>query len=146
LALSVVAFACVTTACGSSGCSAISTGSSGVASTELSATTAGASQGGGDATAVAKAKADLAQYPATPTRIRQTAPLPGPIPKDKKIVFLSQANVPNIVGLATGGVAAAHSIGWQGSQITYGAASPASLQAAFSSALQKDPAVTGRLG
>jgi ribose transport system substrate-binding protein len=136
LAVGVIALAGLTTACSSSGSSAPSS----------SKTTTGSPSSGSAATAVAKAKADLAQYLAEPTKIDQTNPLPGPVPKDKKIVFLSQANVPNIIGVGTGIIAAAHSIGWQGSAITYNSASPASLQAAFSSALLKHPvavAVTG---
>jgi ribose transport system substrate-binding protein len=131
-ALGGIVLASTVTACSSSGSSSGSTGSP---------TTTGTASPGGDAAAVAKAQADLAQYLTAPTKILQTNPLPGPVPKGKKIIFLSEANTPNIVAIATGGIAAAHAIGWQASSITYDPTSPASLQSAFSSALLKHPSV-----
>jgi ribose transport system substrate-binding protein len=97
------------------------------------------SPAGGDAAVAAKAKANLAQYLATPTEIAQRTLLPSPPPKGKTIIFLSQADVPNVVAIGTGGIAAAKAIGWNASAITYDPASPASLQAALSSALIKHP-------
>jgi ribose transport system substrate-binding protein len=115
-------------ACGSSG-----------SSTPTSSSTGGGTATGGDAAVVAKAKADLAQYLAVPNEITQSTPLPSAPPKGKSIIFLSQSDVPNVVAIGTGGIAAAKSIGWSASAITYDPSSPASLQAAFSSALIKHP-------
>jgi ribose transport system substrate-binding protein len=87
---------------------------------------------------VAEAKAAVRQSLAVPTKITQTKPLPSAPPKTGSIIFLANP-LPATQLIGQGAKQAAEAIGWSFDQVTYDAANPATLQAAFMSALAKKP-------
>jgi ABC-type sugar transport system substrate-binding protein len=125
-----VAGVAVVAACSSSGSSQTGSSSTGAASP---GDTASASP------ALSAAKAVVAQYEATPTKIPQTTPLSAPAPKGKTIIYLNDDAIPSLT-LTGGGVqAAAQALGWGYSTLNEDVSSPASVQAALQEALVKKP-------
>lgn len=100
----------------------------------------GASEGSGSSSSVdvSSFEASVEQYEATPTEILQSEPLKKAPPKGKSVIFVSNG-LPGTVKIGQGVEAAANAVGWDFSTVTFDAADPATLQAAFMSALQKDP-------
>lgn len=130
-------------ACSSSATSSSSTSASSAGSSSPSAgSSSPAATAGGSATAsslVAQAEAVIAAYSKTPTQITLTTPLPSKPPTGKTIVYLDQPTVPAVSTVGDGVRAAAQALGWNFDEIDYDPSNPASLQAAFTSALTKHP-------
>jgi ribose transport system substrate-binding protein len=88
--------------------------------------------------AVAQAQAALQQFLAAPTTITQTTPLPSTPPKGKTVVWVGTSE-PSNVQEQTVGAAAARALGWNFSVVDFDPANPATLDAAFLTALAKHP-------
>jgi ribose transport system substrate-binding protein len=131
VAAPVVAMSLMASACSSSG---TSTGTANPASTNSTASSAN----------VAKAQAALAKWLKPPTPIMQTTPLPHK-PSPGKIVFIYN-NLPDTIQETQGTEAAAKAVGWQYSQVLFDSNNPATLQAAFQTALTKKPTVVVTIG
>jgi ribose transport system substrate-binding protein len=100
---------------------------------------AGGSSGSGavDSTGLTQAKAIVAQYNSAPTKIPQTVPLPSKPPTGKTLAFLVQQGVSANALVGNAEKAAVQGIGWNFVEIPYDGSNPATLQAAFSTALSK---------
>jgi ribose transport system substrate-binding protein len=87
---------------------------------------------------VATAEAKMKDFLAAPTQINITTPLKSPAPSGKTVIFVGTSEPSNVQ--AQQAVAqAASAVGWSYSEISYDPANPATLQAAFESALAKHP-------
>jgi len=127
IAVIAAAVAAVTlAACGSSASS--TTASSATASSATGA------QGQGVATAQAKVK----DFLAAPAQINITIPLKSPAPSGKKVIFVGTSEPSNVL-CQKAVQQAAQAIGWSYSEISYDPANPATLEAAFTSAIAKHP-------
>ena len=80
----------------------------------------------------------MKDFLAPPGRINITTPLKSPVPPGKKVIFVGTSEPSNVL-CQTAVEQAAHAIGWSYSEISYDPANPATLQAAFQSALAKHP-------
>jgi ABC-type sugar transport system substrate-binding protein len=129
-----VTVAALCAACGSSGTGSPGAGSSGAPSSSSSAAS------------VSAAKTELAQYLKVPAQIAQTVALPKASPKGKTLIYLNQSSVPTTTAIGNAAEVAAHAAGWNFSEISYDPANPASLVAAFATALLKHPTVVSVTG
>jgi len=75
---------------------------------------------------------------AAPSQINITTPLKSAVPAGQKVIFVGTSE-PSNVQVQDAVQAATHAIGWGYSEISYDPANPATLQAAFQSALAKHP-------
>lgn len=80
----------------------------------------------------------MKDFLAPPSRINITTPLKSSIPSGKKVIFVGTSE-PSNVKCQAAVEEATHAIGWSYSEISYDPANPATLQAAFQSALAKHP-------
>jgi ABC-type sugar transport system substrate-binding protein len=87
---------------------------------------------------IANAKAALTKYEAAPTKILETVPLTKAPPKGETVVWVGTTSPPNVLA-QQGAAAAAKALGWNFSVVDYDPANPASLAAAFATALTKHP-------
>jgi ribose transport system substrate-binding protein len=93
---------------------------------------------------VAQAQAAYEKATQPPTSISQTTPLNAK-PGTGSIVYLVTTD-PDNVEISQAVQEAAKAAGWQYSQLSYDAAAPASLQAAFNNALTKHPTAVAECG
>jgi ribose transport system substrate-binding protein len=80
----------------------------------------------------------MKSFMAAPSQINISTPLKSPVPSGKKVIFVGTSE-PSNVQAQTAVEAAVRAIGWSYSEISYDPANPATLQAAFQSALAKHP-------
>ena len=80
----------------------------------------------------------MKSFMAAPSQINITTPLKSPAPSGKKVIFVGTSE-PSNVQCQNAVEAAVRAIGWSYSEISYDPANPATLQAAFQSALAKHP-------
>ena len=125
LAVAVVTLSTLLAACGSSS----GAGAAGTTSPEQ----------------IAAAKGVADQYLKAPTTITQNVPLPKAPPAGKSIVFLGDSN-PDTTKIGQGIETAAKAIGWKFSTVSFDTANPATLQAAFDTALQRHPDYVAEAG
>lgn len=97
----------------------------------------GSSAGGVDTAGLAKAKAIVAQFHAAPKQIPQTVPLPSKPPTGKTLAFLVQQGVSSNALIGNAEKAAVQALGWKYVEIPYDGSNPATLQAAFATALSR---------
>jgi ABC-type sugar transport system substrate-binding protein len=128
MVLVVIAFAGLLAACSSGNSSAGSAGGTAAPSSSAAAGSAG----------LAAAQAFVNQYSQLPKKINVTAPLPSQPPKHQKVIYL-QGNTAGVEFAGDALKAAATALGWQYASVPYNAAEPATLQAAFQTALQEHP-------
>lgn len=87
---------------------------------------------------VASATAKLKTFLAAPDKINIATPLKSPAPSGKKVIFVGTSE-PSNVQVQHAIQQAGKAIGWSYSEISYDPANPATLQAAFESAIAKHP-------
>jgi ribose transport system substrate-binding protein len=118
----------------------------GAAACSSSSPSATASTGSGSGSAnLAVAKATVAKYLKNPTAITQTVPLKSKAPSGKSIIFLTNGQTDG-VKIAAGVEAAAHAVGWTSSTVSFDPSNPATLQAAFATALAEHPTFVAEAG
>lgn len=116
---------------------ACSSSKSGGGSGSGSGSSTGAGSGGVDAAGLAQAKALVAQYDTAPTKIPQSVALPSKPPAGKTLAFLVQEGVSSNALIGNAEKEAVQAIGWNYVEIPYDGSNPATLQAAFATALTK---------
>jgi ribose transport system substrate-binding protein len=118
--------------------SACSSSAGSSASSSAGSTQPGTARSGTQSAGVATAEAKMKEFLATPSQINITTPLKSPAPSGKKVIFVGTSEPSNV--LAQNAVRqAVQAIDWSYSEISYDPANPATLQAAFQSALAKHP-------
>ncbi len=108
------------------------------AAAETSAAAAGSDE-------VAAAKAIYEPFLQPPTKINQTTPLSGPVPKDKLYVFL-ECELPQCVEIGVGALEAAKAIGWKTKVIKWNTADLQTVLSAMDEALTLKPAAVTLTG
>jgi ribose transport system substrate-binding protein len=114
-----------------SACSSSSSSSGG-------STHAGTAQSVTQSAGVATAEAKMKDFLAAPRQINITTPLKSPAPSGEKVIFVGSSE-PSNVQAQNAVEQAARAIGWSYSEISFDPANPATLQAAFQSALARHP-------
>lgn len=94
---------------------------------------------------VAAAKAAIEPFLQPPTKINQTIPLSGPVPKDKLYVFL-ECELPQCVEIGIGAIEAAKAIGWKTKVIKWNTADLQTVLSAMDEALTLKPAAVTLTG
>ena len=117
---------------------ACSTPSSSTSSSTSTSTAGSSSTPAATSSAVAQAQAALQQFLAVPTTIMQTIPLTSTPPKGKTVVWVGTSEPSNVEQQTAAG-AAARALGWNFSVVDFDPANPATLDAAFTTALAKHP-------
>lgn len=120
-----------------------------VAATEAPATdavtTVAAAAAAAGTDEVAAAKAIYEPFLKPPTKINQTTPLSGPVPKDKLYVFL-ECELPQCVEIGIGALEAAKAIGWKTKVIKWNTADLQTVLSAMDEALALKPAAVTLTG
>ena len=111
--------------------------------TDAATTVAAAAAAGTDEVAAAKAIYEPFLQP--PTKINQTTPLSGPVPKDKLYVFL-ECELPQCVEIGVGAIEAAKAIGWKTKVIKWNTADLQTVLSAMDEALTLKPAAVTLTG
>lgn len=112
---------------------------SNAAESPASSSDAGGAPGSAASAQTAEATGLANEATQVPTTILQTNPLKTPAPKGQSVIFLDNGNA-STAEIGAGVMQAAEAGGWTYSTITYKSNNPATLQAAFMTALQKNPA------
>ena len=99
----------------------------------------GSSLGSAPAASTSEAAELAAQATSVPASILQTVPLNTAAPKGRSVIFLDNGNA-STAEIGNGVRQAAEAGGWSFSTISYKSNNPATLQAAFMTALQQGPA------
>lgn len=132
IGVAVASCLAIVTACGST--STGSTGSSGAAHDT-----------GASSADLANAEAGAAAFLAAPTSILQTVPLPTAPPSGMTLVMVGTSE-PTNVQVQQAIKAGAAALGWKFAVVDYDPANPATLQAAFTTALTKHPVAVVEAG
>jgi ribose transport system substrate-binding protein len=114
-------------------CSSSSTSSSAAAPAGTQQAPSGTASPG-----IATAQAKMKDFLAPPAQINITTPLKSSAPSGKNVIFVGTSEPSNVL-CQKAVEQAARAIGWSYSEISYDPANPATLQAAFTSALAKHP-------
>ena len=121
-----------------SACGSSSSPSAAAAAGASAASTQAAASSGTQSAGVATAEAKMKEFLAPPSQINITTALKSPAPSGKKVIFVGTSEPSNVQAQDAVGQAA-RAIGWSYSEINYDPANPATLLAAFQSALAKHP-------
>lgn len=117
-------------------CSSSSSSSS--AATQAGTQQAGTAQSGTPSPGIAAAQAKMKHFLAPPAQINITTPLKSPAPSGKSVIFVGTSEPSNVL-VQKAVKEAVLAIGWSYSEVSFDPANPATLQAAFQSALAKHP-------
>lgn len=143
-----LALGLLATGCSSSSDSTVApatetTAASAVTETTAAAVTETTAAAGTDEVAAAKAAFEPFLQP--PTKINQTTPLSGPVPKDKLYVFL-ECELPQCVEIGVGALEAAKAIGWKTKVIKWSTADLQTVLTGMDEALALKPAAVTLTG